>query len=106
LLRYSNNTTLAGMPFGPLAIGLGIIALYLLAAVVVSSLFLIDRSSRLWHWLHYLSYVLAAAVFIHVLYTGSDFKSGPARWLWIAGGIVLLAGMISRLWRAGTLRRK
>jgi hypothetical protein len=105
-LQYSNNTALVGMPFGPLAIGLGIVAVYLLATVVISSLYLIDRSSRLWHWLHYSSYILAGTVFIHVLYAGSDFKSGPARWLWIVTGLVILAGLAGRLWRAGTTRLK
>ena len=106
LWQYNNGTTFLGLPLAPLAISFGVIAVYLLAVVILSSLSWNVKYPKLWHWTHQLSYVLMALIFFHVLYTGSDAKDGLDRLLWIAaGGLVLVASLL-RLWRAGSLRRE
>ncbi len=101
--NYSNGTKLLGLPFGPIAVGLGIIASYGIVIIVLSSLNWIDTKKGAWRKLHYLSYGVAILVFLHALYVGSDLKYGAFRSLWILLGFIVLLGIISRLGRRGSL---
>ncbi len=97
---------LLGIPVGSLSVALGILAMYSLTIVILSSLGWIDTKKRLWKKLHYLNYFIVFAVFFHALYTGADFAYGVFRKFWILMGIILLIAIISRLYRAGTIRPK
>lgn len=103
-VRYEHSH-LFGISVGSLYNAMGIIAAYLLAIVLISSLFIIDTKKKFWQWLHYLSYPLMVLVFFHALFLGTDFKHGAVRILWTLFGLVLLAALISRLRRAGTLHK-
>ncbi|HSX15301.1 MAG TPA: hypothetical protein VLF40_00775 [Candidatus Saccharimonadales bacterium] len=103
--RYSNHTALFGFGLGGIAVALGILAAYGVAIVVLSSLGWIETKKGAWRLLHYTSYFVMVAVFVHALGVGSDLKYGTFRIIWIAIGAVLLLAIISRLWRAGTLRK-
>lgn len=58
--------------FEPVFVGFGIIALYLFAAVMASSLFYKIKAPKLWRLLHYLAYPTFILVFIHGAVIGSD----------------------------------
>ena len=101
--HYTNGTKLLGIPLGGIAVTLGILSMYFVFILVLTSLGWIDTHKSAWRKLHYLSYVVAGFILMHALYAGSDLKYGIFREAWIAlGGIVLIA-VIARLWRAGTV---
>ena len=56
----------------PLAVAWGIIAMYLLVAVQVSSLLMKKIPKKLWRGIHLASYVMFVSVAIHSLTAGSD----------------------------------
>jgi sulfoxide reductase heme-binding subunit YedZ len=94
---------LAGVNLGSLYVAMGVLALYGVAVVIITSLLWVDKKQHRWKLLHYLSYFIILLVFVHALYLGTDLARGFARWLWIAVGIGITAGVVSRLWRARTL---
>jgi predicted ferric reductase len=97
-------TVIAGHQVG-LNMALGIIAFYLILAIVVTSLLWVHSKPRPWHIVHYLSYIALGLVFVHGLFMGTDLKKGAARVLWVALTIALLFFMLPRLRRAWTIDR-
>ncbi len=63
--------------YAPLAIGLGTLTLDIFVLVVVTSWLRRHMDQTLWRWIHRLSYVAFAAVFLHAVWAGTDF-SQPA----------------------------
>lgn len=104
--HYTNGTTLFSFGLGAVAVALGVLAMYGIILVVASSLGWIDTKKHLWRTMHYISYFIVVAVFIHALGTGSDLKYGLFREAWIAAGFVLVLGIVSRLWRTRTTTKK
>lgn len=84
---------------------LGILAMYGVAIIVASSLGWIDSKKRIWRWLHYLGYFVMFAVFVHALSVGTDVRYGSFRLAWIALIALVVIAVVSRLLRAGTLRK-
>lgn len=82
----------------------GIIAMYVIAIIIITSLTIMDSKKRTWKSLHLLSYGAIILVFFHALNLGTDLRSGPLRVLWIIFGIILAIGMIIRLTRAGATK--
>ncbi len=105
-LVHYEHSKLFGLSVGSLYNAVGIIATYLLVIVLISSLTVIESRKRLWHRLHYLSYPLMTMVFFHTLFLGTDFKHGIFRIIWVALGIILLLGLLSRLRRTSILANK
>jgi methionine sulfoxide reductase heme-binding subunit len=64
----------------PGGVALGIVALYLLFAVELTSLAMRHLPRRLWHAVHLLSFVVFAAVTAHALLAGTDTAEPAARW--------------------------
>jgi methionine sulfoxide reductase heme-binding subunit len=106
LSRYNNHTQLLGLPLGWAAVGLGVLAMYGVVIIVLSSLGWIDTKKRAWRKLHYLSYVVALFVFLHALYAGSDVQYGIFRAAWMFLGLIVVIGMVMRLWRAGSTKQR
>lgn len=106
LSQYNNKSRLLGLPLGGLAVAMGIVAMYGVVVIVASSLGWINTKKRAWRWLHYLSYLVMLLVFVHALYVGSDLKYGTFRLGWIMVILVVAMAVVTRLWRAGTLRDK
>lgn len=103
---YTNGTPLLGMTLASLGVTLGVLAMYSVFIIVASSLGWIDTHKKIWHGLHYLSYFAIAAVLIHALVVGHEFKEGSWRMLLVAGTAVVAIGVVMRLMRAGSLRRR
>ncbi len=104
LSTYNNGSEMLGLPLGFLGVASGIVAMYGIFIIVASSLKLIDTNKRTWKKLHYLSYLVAILVFIHALYTGSDLKYGTFRLGFLSLEILLIIGIISRIYRAGIIK--
>ena len=106
LLSHQNNgSPFAGIALGSLAVTFGILAMYGVAIIVMSSLGWIDSKQKTWRWLHYLGYVVFILVFLHGLYEGTDLRYGTFRAAWLVMGFVIIAAIISRLRRVGTTRK-
>lgn len=103
---YSNHTSLFGVPLSGIAVALGVLATYGVTIVMLSSLGWIDTRKSAWRKLHYANYFIVVAVFVHALGVGSDLKYGLFRSAWIFIFSILMLGILVRLWRAGTLRRR
>lgn len=106
LSNLNNGTKLLGLSLGWAAIAFGIIAMYGIFIIVISSLGIIHTKKKAWKRMHFLSYLVAVLVFFHALYTGSDLKYGVFRAFWIFLGIIVLVGILIRLRRVGTIKNK
>lgn len=104
LSRYNNKTQLFGLALGWAAVAMGIIAMYGVAIIVLSSLGWIDSKKKTWRKLHYISYAVAGLVFLHALYAGSDLQYGIFRAVWLLLGLIIGVGIIMRLRHAGSLK--
>ena len=98
-VSHYHTATLYGIQVGSLYVALGIIAMYLVAAMVLSTYLWIDKKPRLWKTLHFLSYLIMLFVFVHALYLGTDLTSGPLRITWIVLGIIVGLAFVVRLSR-------
>jgi len=87
----------------PVWVAWGIIALYLLVAVEVTSLLRRHLPYRLWRSVHALSFVLFVVVSIHVLLTGPDTHAW-ARWPVIATCMAVAFLAMSRTVAPATVR--
>ncbi len=103
--HYNNGVKLWGLSLGGLAVSLGILAMYGVIIIVLSSLNWIDTKKKTWRTLHYISYAVAFFIFLHALYVGSDLKYGTFREAWIALGLIVAVAILLRLWRVGTKKR-
>jgi DMSO/TMAO reductase YedYZ heme-binding membrane subunit len=89
--------------YQPLGIAFGVLAMYGLVAILVSSKLWVDSKPALWKRIHYLSYAVLALVFMHGLIVGTDLHQGVARLVWGGFGLLLLLGVVIRLARLGAL---
>lgn len=108
LLPFASNyhpVTLLGVNFGSLYVALGVIAFYLVGAIVISSLLWIDKKPHLWKFIHFTAYLVLIFVFIHALYLGTDLTSGALRIVWIIGGSIGGVAVLIRLSRRARARR-
>lgn len=72
----------------PGAVAWGIVALYLLVAVEVTSLLQRHIPRRLWHAVHLGSYGLFASATVHALTAGTDSGTSAMRWFALAATVV------------------
>ena len=79
----------------PGAVAWGIVAMYLLVAVEITSLLRNRLSKRVWHGIHLLSFPLFAFSTIHLLLAGSDASNGLLRLaaLAVSAAIVVLTAL-------------
>lgn len=63
----------------PVAVAWGVVALYLVLAVELTSLVRAHISKRLWRWVHTGSFALFVAATVHGLTAGTDTRSPAAR---------------------------
>lgn len=80
-------------PYRPVAVGIGIIAFWLILAVTISFSMRKLIGRRAWLWLHYTSYVAFGMVAVHALMAGTD-ATRPAMITILAGFSVLVGAML------------
>lgn len=87
-----------GVDYGPVAVGLGSIALDLFVLVAVTGWMKRQMSQRLWSLIHWLSYPAFALAFAHAVLSGTDF-SAPAvsalAWSFAFAVLVLAAARLA-----------
>ena len=86
-----------------IGVGVGVLAMYATILVVLTSLVFINKRARMWRLVHFTSYAMMAAVFVHGFFIGTDVAKGAVRIAWIAIGVVILGALVTRLYRARTI---
>lgn len=90
-------------PYETVWIGLGAVALDLMAALIVTSLLRARMGRRTWRAVHWLSYAIWPVALAHSIWSSKDFQHGWLLWLGL-GCAAVVAGAAA--WRAaGALRR-
>ena len=84
----------------PLAVAWGIVGMYLLVAIEITSLLRHRMSKRVWHSIHLLSYLLFATTTIHLLTAGTDAKAILTTTAAVLIGTAVTFGSVAMyLWR-------
>jgi len=85
-----------GEPYRPLAVALGVLALYTVALVIGSSWLRRHLPYAAWRTLHYGSFVAFWLVTLHGILAGSDARESWMRTLYIGAAVVVSGGMALR----------
>lgn len=93
-----------GLDIG-IAIGLGILALYLAVILVLTSLFRHKLPLKLWRAIHYASYLFYVLILLHGLSAGTDSTNGWAQALYAGSFLIVNALILVRIAAAIKLRR-
>lgn len=80
-------------PYRPLAVGLGIIALWMIFAVTISFSLRKLIGRKAWLWLHYTSYVSFGLVSVHAIFAGTD-ATRPAMVVILIGFSLMVSVML------------
>ncbi len=83
-------------PYRQFWLGLGVVAMYLVGAIIITSLLRTHLGHRTWRAIHWLSYGAWPIAIAHGLGTGSD--SG-ALWAWLLNGTCVAAVVGALAWR-------
>jgi len=84
----------------PLAVAWGIVGMYLLVAIEITSLLRHRMSKRAWHAVHLLSYFLFATTTVHMLTAGTDVKALVASSAAVLLAVAAIFGSVALyLWR-------
>ena len=87
----------------PAAVAWGIVGMYLLAAIEITSLLRRRMSKRAWHAVHLLSYFLFATTTVHMLTAGTDVKAVVVSTAAVMLGIAAVFGSAALyVWRQDT----
>jgi DMSO/TMAO reductase YedYZ heme-binding membrane subunit len=79
----------------PLWVGWGVVTMYLLLAVEITSLLRRHLPNRIWKRVHYLSFPLMLFATIHFVVTGTD-AGNPVAIVAIAGSAFMIGGLVGR----------
>ena len=77
-------------PYKPFWVGLGIISLYLMVIVIVSSRYLKQIGQKRWRALHYLSFALYVLATVHGLAAGTDSSKLSMQLMYLGSGLLIL----------------
>jgi DMSO/TMAO reductase YedYZ heme-binding membrane subunit len=84
----------------PAAVAWGIVGMYLLAAIEITSLLRHRLSKGAWHAVHLLSYFLFATTTVHMLTAGTDVRALVASTAAVMLGVAAVFGSVALyLWR-------
>ncbi|MDE3064947.1 MAG: ferric reductase-like transmembrane domain-containing protein [Acidobacteriota bacterium] len=78
------------------AIGVGAVALDLMAAVWISSLLKARIANTTWRFIHWFGWLAFATAIVHAFLAGTDTRKG---WGLIVVGVCAIAGVAAGLWR-------
>jgi sulfoxide reductase heme-binding subunit YedZ len=82
--------------YRPLAVALGVIAVDLILALIITSLLRERIGQRTWRIVHWLAYGAWPLAVTHGITAGTD---APAAWMWAVNAICILAVAGALLWR-------
>ncbi len=85
--------------YGTLAIGLGALSVDMLVLVTVTAFLKRRMNKNVWLWLHRLTYVAFALIFLHAVLSGTDFSDPIVSAItWAAGSMLLLLAVVRAIW--------
>ena len=84
--------------YKPAAVALGVIAMYLLLAVEITSLLMRRIPRRHWHAVHLSSYVIFVIATVHGLTAGTDRHNTLFQWACLLAAAVVLMMTLVRVW--------
>ena len=90
---------------GELAVAWGVIGMYLLLAVEITSLLRSKMSKRTWRLVHYLSFPLFALTTLHLLWAGTDRHAPAMRIFTLLVVLVVCSATIARIVQADERER-
>jgi DMSO/TMAO reductase YedYZ heme-binding membrane subunit len=91
--------------YHPVAVAWGVIGLYLLLAVEITSLLRSKMSKRTWRLTHYLSFPLFALSTVHLLWAGTDRTTLPMRAFTLITVLVVCSATLVRIVQADEKER-
>ncbi len=94
-----------GETYRPLWTALGVLALYLLLVITLSSYLRRALGARTWFALHLLSYVAFVLVTLHGIFTGTDTTTPWMLGVYTAASALVLLLTVARIYLAGASRR-
>ena len=83
----------------PVAVAWGVIAMYLLVAIELTSLVQRRIPRRVWHAIHLSSFGLFALATVHALTAGSDGTTAPVHWFAVVSTTVVVLLTVLRILR-------
>jgi hypothetical protein len=83
--------------YQPELVTLGVLGMYSMIALVLTSIFRKYFSYRVWRVTHFLNIVLYGLAFFHAYYLGTDLKSGIAREIFLGMNVVLFGLIVASL---------
>ena len=87
------------MPYGRLPVGLGPLTLEVFALVAVTGWLKRRIGSRVWQWVHRLSYLGFALLFLHALLGGTDFADPlVSAMTWSVTGLLAILALARLVW--------
>lgn len=85
--------------YGTLAIGLGTLAVDILLVVTVTAYLKRRMPGELWKWLHRLTYVAFAMIFLHAVLSGTDFSDPIVSAItWSTAAMLLVLSLARAFW--------
>ena len=84
--------------YKPAAVALGVIGMYLLVAIELTSLAMRKMPRRTWHAVHLTSFVLFAVATVHGLTAGTDRHNALFQWACLLTAAVVLMMTLVRIW--------
>ena len=84
--------------YKPAAVALGVIAMYLLLAIEITSLMMRRIPRHQWHAIHLTSYVVFVIATVHGLTAGTDRHNALFQWPCLISAAVVLTMTLVRIW--------
>jgi predicted ferric reductase len=95
----------ANQSYEPVYVGLGQVAFYTWILLVGSFYLRKQIGGKAWRWIHFISFLTFALVFVHGFLSGSDSQAAWASMMyWLAGGSLLFLLFYRIMVTAGTRR--
>jgi predicted ferric reductase len=84
--------------YKPAAVALGVVGMYLLVAIELTSLAMRKMPRRTWHAVHLTSFVLFLVATVHGVTAGTDRHSALFQWACLLTAAVVLMMTLVRIW--------
>jgi DMSO/TMAO reductase YedYZ heme-binding membrane subunit len=88
---------MASTTYRPGAVAWGVVAMYLMVAIQLTSWAMQKMPRRLWHTIHLSSFVLFASATVHGFTAGADNTNLALQWGALTGGLLVLFLLVFRL---------
>ena len=91
--------------YKPAAVALGVVAMYLLVAIELSSLAMKKLPRRTWHAVHLTSFALFVVATVHGITAGTDRHNAVFQWACLLTAALVLMMTLVRIWSPRRLAR-